>query len=87
MGEVVAEKMKEQQATWFQDETSWFWQLIKQIWPFTDTAVASKKVLSFYGDRQPLSAENFVLYFWYDWCPALDYEWWKTKEAIGVFFS
>lgn len=28
-----------------------------------DTASSVKKVLSFYGDRQPLSAENFALYF------------------------
>ncbi len=68
---------------WFQDAPA-FWALIQQIWPFTkDTASSVKKVLS-YGDRQPLSAENFVLYF--DMIDAqlfiIDSE---TKEVIRVF--
>ena len=57
-------KNEEQLATLVRNETSWFWQLIQQIWPFYKIRqVASRKVLSFYGDRQPLSAENFALYF------------------------
>ena len=42
-------------------------------------------VLSFYGDRQPLSAENFALYFDMIDAQLLITDSEKTKEAIGVF--
>jgi len=50
-----------------------------------DTASSVKKVLSFYGDRQPLSAENFALYFDMIDAQLLITDSEKTKEAIGVF--
>ncbi len=64
MGDVVAEKMKEHLLTLVPGRD----QLVLAAHPanlafYKIQQVASKKVLSFYGDRQPLSAENFALYF------------------------
>ena len=47
-----------------------------------DTASNVKKVLSFYGDRQPLSAEDFALYFDMIDAQLLITDSEKTKEAI-----
>ena len=86
MGEVVAEKMKEQLATLVPGRD----QLVLAAHPanlafLQDTASSVKKVLSFYGDRQPLSAENFALYFDMIDAQLLITDSEKTKEAIGVF--
>ncbi|MFC3921143.1 accessory Sec system protein Asp1 [Streptococcus lactarius] len=86
MGEVVAEKMKEQLLTLVPGRD----QLVVAAHPanltfLQDTASRVKKVLSFYGDRQPLSAENFALYFDMIDAQLLITDSEKTKEAIAVF--
>ena len=86
MGDVVAEKMKEQLATLVPGRD----QLVLAAHPanlafLQDTASSVKKVLSFYGDRQPLSAENFALYFDMIDAQLLITDSEKTKEAIGGF--
>ena len=47
--------------------------------------VVSKKVLSFYGDRQPLSAENFALYFDMIDAQLLITDSEKPKKRLGSF--
>ena len=86
MGDVVAEKMKEHLLTLVPGRD----QLVLAAHPanlafYKIQQVASKKVLSFYGDRQPLSAENFALYFDMIDAQLLITDSEKTKEAIGVF--
>ena len=50
-----------------------------------DTASSVKKVLSFYGDRQPLSAENFALYFDMIDAQLLITDSEKPKKRLGSF--
>lgn len=83
MGEVVAEKMKERLANLVPGRD----QLVLAAHPanlafIQDTASNVKKVLSFYGDRQPLSAEDFALYFDMIDAQLLITDSEKTKEAI-----
>ena len=83
MGEVVAEKMKERLANLVPGRD----QLVLAAHPanlafIQDTASSVKKVLSFYGDRQPLSAEDFALYFDMIDAQLLITDSEKTKEAI-----
>ena len=86
IGEVVSEKMKEHLMALIPGRD----QLVLAAHPanlafLQDTASGVKKVLSFYGDRQPLSAENFVLYFDMIDAQLLITDSEKTKEAISVF--
>ena len=86
IGEVVSEKMKEHLMALIPGRD----QLVLAAHPanlafLQDTASGVKKVLSFYGDRQPLSAENFALYFDMIDAQLLITDSEKTKEAIAVF--